>query len=184
MKLIQCGLNGLVISVMALMSNAVIAHDSHTHASLTAHVHGVSEVNIVLDQQQLMIEWQAPAMDVLGFEHATPSATEQAKITQFLQDSKLPSHIVNISKSADCQLEKVSVAGEQFNGQSVDYDHADISLSYQLSCQQPQQLKTLAFASLFERFPSIEQVNVQLLSSDKQIGINLTPQSSSVDLPQ
>ncbi|MGL5463191.1 MAG: ZrgA family zinc uptake protein, partial [Aeromonas veronii] len=51
-------------------------HESHSHG---AHEHGHGHLNLVVDGDQLMIELQAPAADLVGFEHAAKSDEEKAQ---------------------------------------------------------------------------------------------------------
>lgn len=52
------------------------AHDNHKHDDhddkiehIGAHEHGVAQLNVVLDDDELKIELDSPAMNVIGFEH-------------------------------------------------------------------------------------------------------------------
>jgi hypothetical protein len=62
-------------------------HDSHGHG---AHEHGHGHLNLVLDGNQLMIELQAPAADLVGFEHAAKSDEEKAQYAKAMAQLKQP----------------------------------------------------------------------------------------------
>lgn len=54
------------------IAHAADEHDhdhEHEHGSLGAHEHGVGRLNAVLDGQALELEFDSPAMNLVGFEH-------------------------------------------------------------------------------------------------------------------
>jgi len=59
----------LAVATFAAHAN----HDEHESHSHGAHEHGHGHLNLVVDGDQLMIELQAPAADLVGFEHAAKS---------------------------------------------------------------------------------------------------------------
>ena len=65
----------LAVATFAAHAN----HDEHESHSHGAHEHGHGHLNLVVDGDQLMIELQAPAADLVGFEHAAKSDEEKAQ---------------------------------------------------------------------------------------------------------
>ncbi|MGL4932766.1 MAG: ZrgA family zinc uptake protein, partial [Aeromonas sp.] len=65
---------------LLLAAAAFGAHaNQDEHESHGAHEHGHGQLNLVVDGDQLMIELQAPAADLVGFEHAAKSDEEKAQ---------------------------------------------------------------------------------------------------------
>ena len=57
------------------IAHAADEHDhEHEHGSLGAHEHGVGRLNAVLDGQALELEFDSPAMNLVGFEHKAQSS--------------------------------------------------------------------------------------------------------------
>ncbi|HDX8593486.1 TPA: DUF2796 domain-containing protein, partial [Aeromonas dhakensis] len=76
-------------------------HDSHGHG---AHEHGHGHLNLVLDGNQLMIELQAPAADLVGFEHAAKSDEEKAQYAKAVAQLKQPDALLRFDPAAGCTL--------------------------------------------------------------------------------
>ena len=56
------------------LSHPLPAEEQHSH---DAHEHGHGQLNLALDGQQLLIEFQAPAADLVGFEKTATTAQEK-----------------------------------------------------------------------------------------------------------
>ena len=59
--------------------------------------------------------------------------------------------------------------------------HSEFDLAYEFSCQQPQQLKQLTL-NLFQHFPGIETLSVQLIGPAGQSATKLTPKAPVLPL--
>ncbi|AKX45831.1 hypothetical protein AKN87_06090 [Thiopseudomonas alkaliphila] len=154
-------------------------------SALAAHQHGVSQLNIVLEQEQLHLAWQTPAMDVLGFEYLAKTTAEQQQVQQLKQTLQQLDNLVTLPAGAQCTLQQVELQGAQLSAHTLhdhDHDHAEISWQAQLSCAAPKQLTQLSFAPLFAHFPSMQQVQVQLLTSTEQQAATLTAKQSQLQL--
>ncbi|WP_053104795.1 ZrgA family zinc uptake protein [Thiopseudomonas alkaliphila] len=154
-------------------------------SALAAHQHGVSQLNIVLEQEQLHLAWQTPAMDVLGFEYLAKTTAEQQQVQQLKQTLQQLENLVTLPAGAQCALQQVELQGAQLSAHTLhdhDHDHAEISWHAQLSCAVPKQLTQLSFAPLFAHFPSMQQVQVQLLTSAEQQAATLTAKQSQLQL--
>jgi len=67
-------MKAVTLLLAAAAFGAQANHDEHESHSHGAHEHGHGHLNLVLDGNQLMIELQAPAADLVGFESPTPSS--------------------------------------------------------------------------------------------------------------
>ena len=67
------------------LAAAHAAHDEHEHhdehASLAAHEHGAAQLNVALEGQRLELALESPAMNLVGFEHAAVSSSDNAATT-------------------------------------------------------------------------------------------------------
>ena len=89
----------IIGSLLAAMSFASAAHDhadhghdehkhedkhdhdhDHGHDSLSAHEHGVGSLNLVVDGNDVSIELDSPADNLLGFEYLPTSDADKAKV--------------------------------------------------------------------------------------------------------
>ncbi|WP_241006340.1 ZrgA family zinc uptake protein, partial [Aeromonas media] len=74
-------------------------NESHGHG---AHEHGHGHLNLVVDGNQLMIELQAPAADLVGFEHAAKSDEEKAQYTKAVARLQQPDALFRLDPAAGC----------------------------------------------------------------------------------
>ena len=72
----------------------------------SAHTHGQSQMNIVLEAKNLQLEWIVPADDLFGFEHKPKNEEEKKQVKEALAKLKDPGLIVEFSKSAACRLKE------------------------------------------------------------------------------
>ena len=67
-------LRTLLASAALALSFPVLA-DDHQH-SLEAHVHGIGTLNIALENQLLELQFESPAMNIIGFEYQPTTAAD------------------------------------------------------------------------------------------------------------
>lgn len=163
-----------IVFVFALL---FVAASANTLAQNTAsHVHGNADLNVVLIERQLQIEFVSPAVNLLGFEH--PPVTEEESIvlkdaiTQLQQSGWLIGDI-----SATCQISVQTFEAPIFNEHGHDEEHehdsehdsdahSDFRVQYLYNCQTapPTALQILAF----DHYSGIETLTVQWIADQKQ----------------
>ncbi|EPC3543179.1 DUF2796 domain-containing protein [Aeromonas hydrophila] len=169
-------------------------HDSHGHG---AHEHGHGHLNLVLDGNQLMIELQAPAADLVGFEHAAKSDEEKAQYAKAMAQLKQPDALFRFDPAAGCKLtlQELQAAkedhdhdhdhdhqksdGKHDEHQHDDAGHADMGAMYTYTCANPAKLTGLE-ATLFSVYPSLEKLSVQGILPSGQTAAELTPSANKL----
>ncbi|WP_323934765.1 DUF2796 domain-containing protein [Aeromonas hydrophila] len=164
-------------------------HDSHGHG---AHEHGHGHLNLVLDGNQLMIELQAPAADLVGFEHAAKSDEEKAQYAKAVAQLKQPDALFRFDPAAGCKLiqQELQAAKEDHDhdhdhdhqksdGKHDDAGHADMGAMYTYTCATPAKLTGLE-ATLFSVYPSLEKLSVQGILPSGQTAAELTPSANKL----
>ncbi|MFC5705912.1 DUF2796 domain-containing protein [Aeromonas eucrenophila] len=161
-------------------------HESHGHG---AHEHGHGHLNLVLDGNQLMIELQAPAADLVGFEHAAKTDAEKAQFAKAMTQLKQPDALFRLDPAAGCTLtqQEINAAKEEHDHDhdhdkaDADHDehhhedgHADMGAMYTYTCAAPAKLTGLE-ATLFTVYPSLEKLSVQGILPTGQTAAELTP---------
>jgi hypothetical protein len=171
------------------------------HASLGTHEHGVGRLNAALDGNTLELELENPSMNLVGFEHVAKSAVDQATVAGAKTDLEKPLSLFAVPAAAKCSVAKVELHSPLFGDKpdadeddDHDHDHDDhakddgdehehehhhseIHASYTLTCAEPAALTSLDLAPLFKRFPSLHQVQAQLIGPNGQQGGELTAKS-------
>ena len=63
--------------ILAILSGVVSAEQSEVDRQLEAHEHGLGQLNVALEKEQLHIEFISPSMNIVGFERAPATSEEQ-----------------------------------------------------------------------------------------------------------
>ena len=87
---------------------------------LDAHEHGVGQLDIAVDGQQIAMEFHAPGADIVGFEYAAESAEDLAAIEKAIATLAKPLELFVVPAAAGCSV--VEAAAELESEDSHD-DH-------------------------------------------------------------
>ena len=98
----------------------VNASDQQHHQ---AHVHGIAQLNITLEDNELYIEFETPAANIVGFEHAPKTDKEEASVDRAIASLKSAEKLFIISKLAGATLIQANVETGMEGG--VEHDHDD-----------------------------------------------------------
>lgn len=176
----------LPLALLPLAAAQASEHEQEEHGSLGAHEHGAASLNVALDGQTLELEWQSPAMNLLGFEHAAESVADKAKVGAARAELEQPLSLFGIPAAAGCQVAEQELESPLFgdahgHGEAdQEHDehaseHSEIHAHYHFSCSQPELLEGLNLGELFKRFPATQKIRVQLLGPNGQQGLEATP---------
>jgi len=178
---------------LAFASSAVAGE----HRELGAHEHGHGHLNLVVDGDQLMIELQAPAADLVGFEHAAKSDEEKAQYAKAITRLQQPDALFRFDPAAGCKLTQQELqAAKEDHAHDHDHDkaasgehehhhdhdeagHADMGAMYTYTCATPAKLTGLE-ATLFSVYPSLEKLSVQGILPTGQTAAELTPSANKL----
>ncbi|SFI94425.1 MULTISPECIES: DUF2796 domain-containing protein [unclassified Pseudomonas] len=188
----------------ALLPLAVAhAHDDHEHehGSLGAHEHGVGRLNAVLDGQALELEFDSPAMNLVGFEHQATTPADKAKVAAARKQLENPQALFSLPKGAGCVVSTQELNSPLF-GDKPEADHADdddhatdgkgaaahehhhdhseIHAHYQFTCATPTALSNLDLTQVFKTFPATQKIQVQLIGPSGQQGVEATNQAATL----
>ncbi|MBM5572420.1 MULTISPECIES: DUF2796 domain-containing protein [Deefgea] len=146
--------------IMALVSIPVMA------APHSAHVHGVAELDVVVDGLQVQITLESPADNLLGFERAPKSDYEKNKVKDVAAQLQVPANLFALN--AQCKSAKPAVTMPTF-GKG---EHSDISVEYVFECSnQATQVKL----PLWQLFPGFKSLTVNLATPQGQKQLKLKP---------
>ena len=165
-------------------------HSADEHRELGAHEHGAAELTVALSGNEVAINLQTPAFNVLGFEYAPTSDAEKGLLEESVAVLEAGS-LMQMNSDAQCTLTsatiQVDIADEEHEDEEYEDEehsddaheeetHSDIDVSYTLDCQQPDIIESLDASALFEQFPNFEGIAVQWISDTQQSAANLTPE--------
>lgn len=180
-------------SVLALSAGLlVLAGQSgaqETRRELGPHVHGTGRLDIVIDGNKLALDLDAPAHDIIGFEHAPGTPEQQAaldKATAALNDA---ASLFSPSSEAGCKLVKANAGLEQpepadnsaKKPSGEQHAHADINGSFEFECADITRLKAIKLG-YFAAFPGAGKLEITISGPKSQATREATRGSPTIDL--
>jgi hypothetical protein len=189
-------MNTVVLCVLALLPAGIALADEAEHREHGPHEHGVAELNVALDGNELWIELSSPAVNIVGFEHAPGSAEQKAAVHDATETLKDGARVFGISADASCLLAEAKVTtdiehpGNEHHDDADEHGeedehageaHSEFQASYRFDCATPDALKQLE-VHLFELFPGTEEIEAQVISGAGQTGAELTAAAPNLSL--
>ena len=176
----------------------------------TAHLHGIGKLNIALDGNDLMLELMSPAANIVGFEHEPENEEQTRAVQEATEVLQNGEKLFAMTSKAQCSLHDAHVEGDLIHEDGDEHEahhhehkdehkashhehedthsddhhanegvHSDFKVTYHFECNQPERLKSLEVL-LFEYFPGLEELEVQLLTSKVQTAVELTPKNFQI----
>ena len=181
--------SGILLGLTAMpLQTSVIAQE------LGSHVHGLTELNLVIANQNVQIEFISPAINLLGFERASNSPEENKLFNEVLEDLQAAEWLLG-DQLRDCQMStpvfeapefgshEMSEGHEEHEHEHEDHehetgDHADFRVQYLFDCRSapPSNFTVTAF----DRFVGIEEISVRWIVGRQQGVSNLTPSNATL----
>ncbi|OOG21795.1 hypothetical protein B1C78_15990 [Thioalkalivibrio denitrificans] len=184
---------------LLLSASGHIGAQEHRHHG--AHVHGVAELNIVLDGTTLLVELHSPAHNLVGFEHPPRTEAQHQALTRARAALEDADRVFSLPAAAACSLIGVEAESVLF-GKSHDHrnhahhhkhdhdhdhkpgnehQHADIHVHYEFHCTNVNALRYMDML-LFESFPGTERLRVQRIGRGGQDATTLTPERNRLPM--
>jgi hypothetical protein len=169
-----------LLAVFTVGSAAVAAPLEAHSESHGAHVHGAAQLTFATDAEQVELMFDSPAVNLLGFEHAPKSATEQAawhKSLAMLNSGQW----LQLPADAECELQQQTINNPWSANSTDKHQHADIELTLRYRCKVPSALTEVRL-DLFRHAADLQNIAVQWVSGAQQGAVTLTPESSVFSL--
>jgi hypothetical protein len=183
--------SGILLGLTAMpLQKSVIAQE------LGSHVHGLTELNLVITNQNVQIEFISPAINLLGFERASNSPEENKLFNEVLEDLQTAQWLLG-DQLRDCQMSTPVFEAPEFGSHEMSEgheehehehehedhehetgDHADFRVQYLFDCRSapPSNFTVTAF----DRFVGIEEISVRWIVGRQQGVSNLTPSNATL----
>jgi hypothetical protein len=87
------------------------------------HEHGHVQISAALQGEQLVIEMEAPAINVVGFERAPRTDAERKLLAEQLAWLRSGQRAVGVAPAARCRLQSIEVTEPEWSHQDHDHDH-------------------------------------------------------------
>ena len=172
-------------------------------AELDPHEHGSASLNIAIDANTIEMQFESPAVNIVGFEYTTDDDQQQLYIKQAQNNLSNFDAIFTLVGDVSCQTIQSSanwVTKHEEDSHEEDHDeethedgheeghdetpsaeHAEFIAEYQLECNQLNNL-TAIDVNLFEFFPAITDLDVQIIYSAGQIKKELNVNKTLIKL--
>ena len=188
--------SGILLGLTAMpLQKSVIAQE------LGSHVHGLTELNLVIANQNVQIEFISPAINLLGFERASNSPEENKLFNEVLEDLQTAEWLLS-DQLRDCQMSTPVFEAPEFGSHEMSEgheehehehdeheheehehehetgDHADFRVQYLFECRSapPSNFTVTAF----DRFVGIEEISVRWIVGRQQGVSNLTQSNATL----
>jgi len=167
-------------ALVALMGNLPIA-SAH---ELGAHVHGLATLQIAVDEKTMTLDFSSPLDNLLGFEHVARDAKQKAAVQNMADRLNKAEQLFIPTADAQCTLQSVKLDSLVLEAKSKpdkeEDGHADLDGEFVFACKQPGKLHELE-VKLFDAFPNLHQLKVEVATLKKQAAAKLTPQQRRVN---
>ncbi len=189
------GAAGLVL-VLVLAAAAAAAAER-------AHQHGVASLQVVLDGNSLTVTLDSPLDNLLGFERGPRTEAERQAVRALAQRLHAETSLMLPSPAAQCQRQAVELVSDTIAPALLApakppsapaataplatalpaapaIAHADLQATLRFQCAQPQLLKQLALAGLFQAFTRLRQIDAAVVAPGVQRGLKLSPRQPTL----
>ena len=123
MCLKQTVLTASLLTSLMLVGPWASAEEKHEHdhdkepRQHGSHVHGIAALNLALEGQEVHIELDSPAANIVGFEHAPSSKDDHAALDKAIAALKDGDRLFSFNEDAGCRMETAKVASELLDGE-------------------------------------------------------------------
>ena len=189
----------LIASSVFLGLTAIQLQKSVLAQEVGSHVHGLTELNVVIVNQNVQVEFISPAINLLGFERASSSPEESQLFNEVIEDLRAAEWLLG-DQLEDCQMSTPVFEAPEFGSHEMSEgheehehehdehehedhehetgDHADFRVQYLFDCRSaPPSNFTVA---AFDRFVGIEEISVRWIVGRQQGASNLTPSNATL----
>lgn len=100
-------------------------HDHDEFRQHGAHVHGVGQLDVVIDGDHLLMDLVMPGADVVGFEHAAATPEEEQANAVALEQLQAADQLFLLPAAADCRLDIAEARVARMEDDHHDHGHHD-----------------------------------------------------------
>jgi hypothetical protein len=150
-----------------------------------AHVHGNATLDIAMQDATLDIEFESPAINVIGFEHAPGTDQEKTALMQANRAFDAGNQLFAWPAAAACKQVSVKRTPITFERDGDDdkpnAPQANYEVAYRFTCAHPQKLDSID-VKLFGVTRGMQKITANLVTATIQRQVELTPGHTQVSL--
>ena len=196
-----------LFALTAVVATPAFAQEAR---QLNAHEHGVGQLDIAFDGDQIAMELHAPGADIVGFEYGAESAEDRAAVDAAVAALAKPLDLFVLTEAAGCSIVNASAgleseeehdahdddhdddhaadegshddhADEGHEDHADEADHTEFHAEYLLTCADPSAVTDITFA-YFDAFPNALEVEVQVISDTGATSFEVERDAPTLDL--
>lgn len=196
-----------LFALTAVVATPAFAQEAR---QLNAHEHGVGQLDIAFDGDQIAMELHAPGADIVGFEYGAESAEDRAAVDAAVAALAKPLDLFVLTEAAGCSIVNASAgleSEEEHDAHDDDHDddhaadegshddhadegheneadvadHTEFHAEYLLTCADPSAVTDITFA-YFDAFPNALEVEVQVISDTGATSFEVERDAPTLDL--
>lgn len=183
----------IVVAILTLSSSLFATDHKHGKRKRKAHHHGSGKMNLAIEKNNMVIEMEIPAHDIIGFEHEAKTKKQKKKLKSAISTLKNSDSILMIASSVGCQISKpanikVDLEEEHDHGHSHESDHkkeeekhAEFHITYAFKCNKMATIKQIEVLA-FKEFSKMKKIKAQAVTPKGQFSQELTPTSTTLKL--
>jgi hypothetical protein len=149
------------------------------------HVHGLATLDIAVDGAELAITFRAPAINVIGFEHAPSTPDEKSAVAHADQTFKAGDHLFVTPAEAGCTQRSADLTPITYETEGDDdkpnAPQADYEVTYRFECAHAGKLAWID-TTLFASLRNAQKISVNIVSDRLQTQITLIPGQRHISL--
>ena len=149
------------------------------------HQHGVATLDVAAEPGRVTLYVESPLDNLLGFERAPRTDAERQQVDKMLATLRAGEAMFRIDSAAACTLAKVTLTSPALGlgtAAVADKDHhADLEGRFEFTCKAGQRAGFVE-VGLFENFPSLKRIELQVATPKGQLKATLVRPASRVAL--
>lgn len=182
---------------MLVLSTCLIAESFEQHHRQEAHTHGLAEITLAIEGDEVDVELQSPAANIVGFEHIASTPEQRGLVDKASLILKSPNKLFSFfGTSCELKASEIDISdllgdevhGSEENGHDhLAHDklghetHSEVSANYQFYCEQGPKLTAITL-NFLEYFSGIETLHIAWVTDNHQGSVELTDGSNTVYL--
>ena len=134
-------------------------HNKHDHdkkGSLDSHVHGLSVINVVQENNKVLFDIEMPGFDTVGFEYKAKSQKDKDLVKNALNMLKNPDNLFTIPSAANCKVSS--------NSSTIleEKSHTEFRAKYEYACSNITKFSSITF-NIFDSFKNSKDLELNII---------------------
>lgn len=152
--------------------------------SAESHTHGGAEMGFVIDGKSVIVEFETPLYNLVGFEHAPDTQVQKQRVKNAQETLIKGEGLFSFNRRSECRFispnREISLFPKALPDDEPD-THKDVILRYEFMCENPEKLENVSI-NLFEFFDELTEIDVTYLGPTTQRQFSLNRENTIMEL--